>query len=100
MEFVYDAELKKYMHEKNKKNIVVEVVSSDSSDFEVTELHVHFADEKQTEFFKSKRRFGSFQTEIGEVLLPPYRLEYDPVITFQLKKFLFFRYVTQEGIKL
>lgn len=100
MEFVYEPELKAYMREKNKKNIVVEVVTSDSSDFEVTELHVHFVDEKQTAYFKDKKRFRGFETEMGEVLLPPYKLEYEPVVRFRLRKFLFLRFVAQEGITL
>jgi hypothetical protein len=100
MEFIYDAELQTYMREKNKRNIIVEVATSDSSDFEVTELHVHFVNEKQSEFFKNKKHFRSIATELGEVLLPPYRLEYEPVITFHLKKFLFIPYVAQEGISL
>lgn len=100
MKFVYEPALQMYMKEKNKKNIIVEVVTSDSSDFEVTELHVHFVNEKQTAYFKEKKRFSSFVTEMGEVLLPPYKLEYAPVITFGLKSFLFIRYVTQDGISL
>lgn len=100
MKFVYEPELLAYMQEKNKKNIIVEVAKSDSSDFEVTELHVHFVNEKQTEAFKKRSRFRAVQTEVGEVLLPPYKLEYAPVITFGLKKLWFIRYVTQEGISL
>lgn len=100
MKFVYEPELLAYMREKKKKNIIVEVARSDSSDFEVTELHVHFVNEKQTALFKSRGRFRSIQTEIGEVLLPPYKLEYAPVITFGLKRLWFIRYVTQEGIAL
>lgn len=98
MKFVYKPELQAYMREKNRKNIVVEVAKSDSSDFEVAELHVHFVNEKQTEAFKMRGKFRSVQTEMGEVLLPPYRLEYEPVITFGLKKLWFIRYITQEGI--
>jgi hypothetical protein len=100
MEFHYTPELRTYMQEKGKKHIIVEVVQSDSSDFEVTELHVHFVNEKQAEYFRSKKHFTAKTTELGEVLLPPYRLEYDPVITFSLRKFLFIRYVGHEGIRL
>ncbi len=100
MKFVYEPELQAYMREKNKKNIIVEIARSDSSDFEVTELHVHFVSDRQTELFKTRQKFRAVQTAMGEVLLPPYRLEYAPVITFGLKKICFLRYITQEGISL
>jgi len=37
--------------------------------------------------------------EVGEVLLPPYPLELDEVVTFGLKKVLFVQYLTYKGIK-
>ena len=39
MEFVYTPELIEYMRAKGREYLVVEVVSSDHSDFEVTELY-------------------------------------------------------------
>ena len=100
MQIVLKEKLKSYMLLKNKKDIIVEVITSDSSDFEVTELHTHFVNEKQKEFFKIKKKFYSKETELGELLLPPYKLEFDNVITFDLKTFLFIKYIKQEGIKL
>lgn len=100
MEFVYTPELKAYMKEKNKKHIIVEVDSSDSSDFEVTELHVHFVSERQAELFKKRKKFQGISTEMGEVLLPPYHLEYEQTVKFFLKKVLFLKMVGYEGIRL
>lgn len=100
MQIVLEEDLIAYMREKGKKDIVVEVITSDSSDFEVTELHTHFVSARQKEYFKTKKHFYSKETELGEVLLPPYRLEFSEKVTFRLKKFLFIRYVTQEGIHL
>ncbi|MBQ8638431.1 MAG: hypothetical protein IJ468_04620 [Lachnospiraceae bacterium] len=100
MKFTYEPALQDYMRRKNKTAITVEVVTSNNSDFEVTELYVHFSDRKQAEFFKNKKHFRSWETEMGEVLLPPYRLEYDETIRFRLKKFLWFGFVAQEGIRL
>lgn len=100
MQIVLEESLKTYMREKGKRDIVVEVITSDSSDFEVTELHTHFINERQKEFFKTKKHFHSKETELGELLLPPYRLEYGETVTFRLKSFLFIKYVTQEGIRL
>ena len=100
MRFVCEPALLERMRRKNKKYIIVEVVTSDSSDFEVTELHVYLADEKQAAFFKEKKKFRSQPMEEGEVLLPPYRLEYEDTVTFGLKSFLFLKWVTYEGIRL
>lgn len=99
MKFAYTDELRRYMEEKKKQIIVVEVAQSDG-DFEVTELHVHFTDEKQAELFKKRKGFHAFPTELGEVLLPNYRLVYADTITFGLKKVLLWHVVTQKGISL
>lgn len=100
MKFVYEPELQEYMRKKGKKIIAVEVVTSNCSDFEVTELHVRFLDDKQAQYFKEKKHFRGHVTEYGEVLLPPYRMEYDSTVTFGLKSFLFVKYITHQGIKL
>lgn len=100
MRIVLEESLTAYMKEKGKKHIIVEVITSDSSDFEVTELHTYFINEKQKEYFKTKKHFYSKETEMGELLLPPYRLEFDETVTFRLKSFLFIKYVAQEGIRL
>ncbi len=99
MEFVYEQALQEYMVQKGKKNIVVEVAESSHSDFDIQELHVHFINEKQTEFFKTKKRFRSKATSMGEVLLPPYRLEYDETVVFGLKSFLGIKMITHRGIR-
>ena len=59
MNFLYTPKIQSYMRQKNKRNIVVEVISSSSSDFEVTELHVHFINEKQTAFFLENKKGGT-----------------------------------------
>lgn len=97
MQFAYTEELRRYMEETGKRSIVVEVVQSDG-DFEVTELHIHFTSEKQAELFQKRQGFHRFETELGEVLLPNYRLQYAETITFGLKKRLFWKTLTQTGI--
>lgn len=99
MKFVYEPALLEYMEQKGKKNIVVEVVSADHSDIEITELHVHLVNDRLTKFFKEEKKFHSISTEVGEVLLPNYRLEYDATITFGLKTFLCFKSVAYTGIR-
>lgn len=99
MKFVYEPALREYMHRKGKTAVVIEVVSSNCSDFEVTELHVHLADKKRADFFREKKRFKSQATDCGEVLLPPYRLEYEETIVFGLKSFLGIKRLTYQGIR-
>lgn len=100
MNFYYEPDLITYMRQKDRHTIVVEVVSSDSSDFQVTELHIHFINEKRADFLIRKKGFRSLKTHMGTVLLPPYRLEYEDTVTFGLKSFLGIKYVTCQGIKL
>lgn len=99
MEFIYEPKLIEYMNKKEKRNIVVEEITSNHSDFEITELYIHLIDDKQTEFFKTKKRYYSKNTRIGEVLLPPYALKYDDTVTFGLKSFLGIKHVTCKGIR-
>lgn len=98
MRFIYEDELKAYMLEKGKKNIIVEVVIINNSEIEISELHVRFVDERQTGIFKKKHRYRGVETEVGEVLLPHYKLIYDEEIVFGLKKFLCFRSISYKGI--
>lgn len=99
MQFVYDDALREYMLAKGKRHLVVEVVSSDHSDFEITELYPHLVSEKKAAEFKRKR-FVVFETDMGEVLLPPYRLHYADTLRFSLRSFLGIKSVRQEGIEL
>ena len=99
MRIEYDEPLKEYMRRKRLSVIAVEVVTS-NSDIEITELYVHLIRDSQAEYFKTKKRFRAVQGELGEVLLPPYRLEYDDTLRFSLKKVWFFTSVRQEGIRL
>ena len=100
MKFIFEQNLQDYMQKKDKRAVVVEVVTSNNSDFEVTELHVHLADRKRADFFKEKKHFKSHEVPVGEVLRPPYRLEYEDTVTFGLKSVLWVKYVTYQGIRL
>ncbi len=99
MRFAYTDGLRRYMEASGKKIIIVEVIQCDG-DFEVTELHVHFTDERQAKLFQERRKFRRVETELGAVLLPNYRLQYQDTVTFGLKKVLFWHVVTQTGISL
>ncbi len=99
MEFVYTPELTEYMRQKGKEYIVVEVVSSDHSDFEITELYAHIIPEKKAAEFL-KKRFVAKPAPVGQILLPPYRLHYADTVQLSLRSFLGIKSVRQEGIEL
>lgn len=99
MNFVYEPSLLAYMQKKKKNNIVVEEITSNHSDFEITELYVHLVDDKGAAHFKSKKSYAGIKTEQGEVLLPPFRLKIDDTVTFGLKSFLGIKYVSYKGIQ-
>lgn len=99
MNFVYEPVLLEHMHAKGKTTIVVETVMINHSEIELMELHIHLIDEKQAEYFVNKQRYVSKETAHGRVLLPPYRLHYDETVTLGLKKVLFPKMVTCEGIR-
>lgn len=100
MNFVIEDALKEYMKQVGKHNVVVEVVSADNSDIEITELHVYLADDKRAAFLKAEKGYRGKKTEVGEVLLPVFRLQYDETVRFCLKRFLCFKSVGYEGIKI
>ena len=100
MNFSIENDLKEHMERTGKKHIVIEVVTADTSDIEISELHVYLADDKQAEFLKAKKRFRSKEMEFGEVLLPAFPLQYKEEVRFWLKKVLFFKTVGYEGVKI
>lgn len=99
MTFSYTKDLRDYMEKKCRKNIIVEVITC-NADIDVTELHVFLADDKTSNFYKSQKKYKGIETEVGEVLLPPYRLEYEEEIVFDIKKVLCFKMVKYKGIRL
>ena len=99
MKFSYTPDLLEYMHRKGKRHISVEVATADHSDFDVAELYYRIIDDRTVEFLK-KKRYRAVETEHGLVMLPPYHLEYDEIVTFRLRKVLLFHTVTTDGIRL
>ena len=100
MNFVIDEALKEHMEHTGKRHIVIEVVTADTSDIEISELHVYLADDKQARILKEKKRFRGKEAEAYEVLLPAFPLQYEETVRFWLKKVLFFKMVGYEGVKI
>jgi len=99
MDIQYTPALREYMEKAGKKDIVVEMVEINNSDLDVTELHVHFLNDRMKEQFLTKRRYRAVETELGVVLFPPFPLKIEPVVTLGLKQFLCFRSISCTGIK-
>ena len=99
MAFEYEPELLEYMEHKGLDTVCVEVVTA-NADIDCTEIYVHLVRPGQAEEFLKRKKYRAVATEHGRVLLPPYRLEYDDVIRFSLKKLWIFRSVQQTGIRL
>ena len=98
MEFKYEPALLAYMDKHRKHTILVELVQINNSDFEISELHVRFVDERlKRQFLDKGYRLNT--TEHGEVLLPRFPLDMKPVVSFGLKRFLFWNHLTYSGIK-
>lgn len=99
MNIQYSPELLEHMQKTGNTCVLVELVEVTSSDLEITELHVRFADPKTRSIFLEKKGYRIFNTEVGEVLLPPYPLTFEDTVEFGLKKFLFLKWLSHKGIK-
>ena len=98
MEFHFEPALLAYMERTGKRTILVELVQINNSDFEISELHVRFVDKRLRKQFLDKG-YRLNTTEHGEVLLPRFPLDMEPIVTFGLKKILFWDHLTYSGIK-
>lgn len=83
----------------------MEVATTDTSDFDVTEIFIRTCDGKHREYLVEKKKYREveikgIQPDEAVVLLPNYRLEVEEEIDFDLKKILFINKITYKGIKL
>ena len=100
MEFIYEPELLEYMKSKDRYDMIVELVSIDHSDIEMTDLHVFLANERQLKLFKEEKKYKSIRTSVGEVLMPVYKFDVDEKIVFGLKSTWIFKTLTYKGIRI
>ena len=98
MEFQFEPALLAYMEKTGKRTILVELVQINNSDFEISELHVRFADKRLRKQFLDKG-YRLNETPCAEVLLPRFPLDMEPIVTFGLRKILFWNCLTYSGIK-
>ena len=100
MKFIYEPELLEYMKQKGRYDIIIELVSIDHSDIEMTDLHVFLANERQMKLFKEEKKYKSIKTDVGEVLMPVYKFDMDEEIVFGLKSAWIFKSLTYKGIRI
>ena len=100
MNVEYSPELLEQMQKKGRKNISIEVASSDHSDIEITEIFLRYVTDEFADYLVQKKKYKSVRTEVGQILLPPYRLDYDETVRFYLKKMWIFRKLEVEGVRL
>lgn len=100
MRFEYSENLKKYMHRTHKEYILIEVITADTSDLEVSEIATRFVDKRMAEHYLTKKRFRQIEGEVGWLLLPPYPVKYSDTVALSLRSFLFIHLITQKGMKL
>ena len=100
MEFQYEPELQAYMQKHGQKTILVELVEINTSDLELMELHVRFANSHIRNLFLTKKNYRCVETQCGEVLLPRYPLKISDTVTFGLKSILFFKHIKYSGIQI
>lgn len=98
MEIILEPALQEYMKKKQKTTIIVEAVTCNNSDFEITELSVRWAGARQVAVFKEQNSYFVKQLPDFEILLPDHRTQYKDTVTFGLKSFLGIKYLTYEGI--
>ena len=101
MRFQCTDEFRGYMNKRKRSVISVEVARSDHSDFEVTELYVRLVTDAFAVYLVRKKGYDMYLLEGGGlVLLPPYHLEIDEVVTFSITKHWIFRCLSIDGIRL
>ena len=98
MKFEFEPKLIEYIKKHKHTTIAVEMVEINNSDFEISELHVHFVNDRMRNQFIEKSRYRCIKTDYCDVLLPPFPLEIDETVTFGLKSVLFFHTLTYKGI--
>lgn len=100
MNFIIDEALRSHMQHTGKMHIVVEMVTAETSDIEISELHVHLVNDRQATFFKEKKRYRAYEADGGEILMPKFPLQCEDEVRFWLKTFWCFKTVGYEGIKI
>ncbi|MBQ8934291.1 MAG: hypothetical protein IJ061_08415 [Lachnospiraceae bacterium] len=100
MEFQFSERLKNYIQKTGKQFILVEVVTADTSDIEISEIAVRFVSRRIADHYIRDRHFIEKQTEVCSLLLPRYPLRYADMVELDLRSFLFIHLLKQKGMSI
>ncbi len=101
MKTEYSAELIEYMKKHKKSVILVDIASSNTSDFDVTELYLRFITDKHADRLLGENRgYRAIEAPVGRLIFPPYHMHIADTVRIYLKRVLFFYMIKCEGLKL
>lgn len=101
MRIEYDDSLIEYMKNSNKQCILVDIASSNTSDFDVTELYLRFITDKHADtLLAAGKGYRAEAAPVGRLVFPPYHMHIAETVRVHLKYFLFIKWLKQEGLKL
>ncbi len=101
MNIEYSKELIEYMKKRGKSVILVDIASSNTSDFDVTELYLRFITDKHADrLLDENKGYRTEEAPFGRMIFPPYHMHIDDTVKIGLKRFLFFNMIRYEGLKL
>ena len=100
MEFQFSERLKNYIKKTGRQHILIEVVTANTSDIEVSEIAVRFVSPRIADHYIREKRFAEKQTEVCTVLLPRYPINYADTVMLDIRSFLFFHLLRQKGMKI
>ncbi len=85
----------------NKECILVDIASSNTSDFDVTELYLRFISDKHADRLLGEGKgYRAENAPVGRVIFPPYHMHIAETVRLSLGSFLFIKWIRQEGLKL
>lgn len=101
MNIIYDDALCEYMKRRNKSVILVDIASSNTSDFDVTEMYMRFISTGHAErLLSSNKGYRREEAPVGCMIFPPYHMHIADKVVLSLRSFLFIKWIKYEGLRL
>ena len=101
MDVIYDEKLITYMSSHPGTDILVDIASSNTSDFDVTELYLRFITGRHADsLLASGKGYRAETAPVGRLIFPAYHMHISDTVRLYLKTFLFFKWIRYEGLKL
>jgi len=88
------------MRKRGKENILVEVASSNTSDFDVSEIYLRFVPDRFADKLIATKHYREVEAPVGRFILPPYHMHIDETVNVYLKRMLGIPWLKQDGLHL